>query len=247
MKCQNCQAENAKEALFCGSCGKPLQIAVEPADAKSVAQPKAVAVAAKAAPTTVAATTAVTAAATAAVTTVAAEPVNRIANAYPHSEGMADFARYQRKLNDKADQVKSAKESVYWAETEYEALKKRRRNCVVAGVVCVALIGSTMFASIAHSITDPISFALVAVFLGVNLFFIPFGLTPVKNFINNHGFFIVFSWMFLAMAAVVLVMLAVFIGLPYAIWLNSKISQAEKDLDATTQHAQRLQVEYQAM
>lgn len=244
MKCQNCQAENAKEALFCGSCDKPLQIAVEPTDAKSVAQPKAAAVAAKAAPTAAAAVT--TAAATA-TTIVTAKPVNRIANAYPHSESMADFARYQRKLNDKADQVKSAKESVYWAETECETLKKRRRNCIIAGIVCVALIGSTMFASIAQSITDPLSFALVAVFLGANLFFIPFGLTPVKNFINNHGFFIVFSWMFLAMAAVVLVALAIFIGLPYAIWLNRKISQAEKDLDATTQHAQRLQVEYQAM
>ena len=240
MKCQNCQAENTKEALFCGSCGKPLQITVAPAKVESAAQPKA----AKAASTTVAA---VAASAAAGSTTVTAKPVNRVGNAYPHSESMADFARYQRRLNDKADQVKSAKEAALWAESECEALKKRRRNCVIAGIVCMVLFGLMLFDSIASSTSDPLALAVITVFMLANFFFLPFGFVPIKNFINNHGFFIVFSWAFLAVAAAALLILAVFIGLPYAVRLNRKIAQAEQDVEASAQQAQRLQVEYQAM
>lgn len=226
MKCQNCQTENVEDALFCENCGQPLQITVTPTVVESDERLTAT---------------------TSATVIGAAKPVNKIAEAYPHSESMADFARYQRKLNDKAEQVKSAKEAVFWAESELEELKKSRRNCIIAGIVLMVLIGPLLIESSADSSVNIISSIFASVFLLANMFFIPFGFVPIKNFVNNHGFFFIFSWMFLLAAAMCLVVLALFIGLPYAIWLNKKITKAENEAEAITQHAQRLQAEYQTM
>ncbi len=59
---------------------------------------------------------------------------------YPLAEGAADFARYQRQLADKAEQVKTAREAAALAAADFEMYRRRRRNCVIAGAVLVLLL-----------------------------------------------------------------------------------------------------------
>ena len=124
---------------------------------------------------------------------------------YPLAEGAADFARYQRQLADKAEQVKTARGGGGVGGCGFrdvpkaaEELRDRRRGSRAAARLVVSVVDRVVRGEYGD---DPLySLALnVAVFsLGAeNAFFFPFGFTPIKNFIANSGFFIVAGWLFL--------------------------------------------------
>ncbi len=117
MKCAKCQTENEREALYCKMCGTSMsECAGEAASAFVEAKPVMLDPVPESAP---------------AVATVAAT----IATSYPHTESAADFARYQRKLADKAEQVRDAREVAALNAADHEVYRRRRRNCLVVGIV----------------------------------------------------------------------------------------------------------------
>ena len=82
----------------------------------------------------------------------------------------------------------------------------------------------------------------VCIFLTCCFFFVPFGFAPLKHFIDNHGFFIVFNLVFLCMAAMIALMFSIIVGPIYLIYLMAKIPQAREDTLLARQHAQSLGV-----
>lgn len=63
----------------------------------------------------------------------------------------------------------------------------------------------------------------------------------------NNGFFIVAGWLFLALAALALVVLSMLLGIPYAIWLNWKVSKSRKNAEEAVKFARLSELEYQSM
>lgn len=237
MKCAKCQAENEREALYCKMCGTSMSgCAGEAASAFVEAKPVMLDPVPESAP---------------AVATVAAT----IATSYPHTESAVDFARYQRKLADKAEQVRDAREVAALNAADHEVYRRRRRNCLVVGIVLVVLF-AMMYPSWTGSFAvgvgeDPMrSLASHAVLFSLgafNAFFFPFGFTPIKNFIVNNGFVVVAGWLFLALAALLLVMLSMLFGVPYAIWLSWKVRKSRKATEEAVEFAQMAELEYQHM
>lgn len=237
MKCAKCQTENEREALYCKMCGTSMSgCAGEAASAFVEAKPVMLDPVPESAP---------------AVAAVAAT----IATSYPHTESAADFARYQRKLADKAEQVRDAREVAALNAADHEVYRRRRRNCLVVGIV-LAVLFAMMYPSWTGSFAvgvgeDPMrSLASHAVLFSLgafNAFFFPFGFTPIKNFIVNNGFFVVAGWLFLALAALLLVMLSMLFGVPYAIWLSWKVRKSRKATEEAVEFAQMAELEYQHM
>ena len=138
---------------------------------------------------------------------------------------------------------------------DHEVYRRRRRNCLVVGIVLVVLF-AMMYPSWTGSLAvgvgeDPMrSLASHAVLFSLgafNAFFFPFGFTPIKNFIVNNGFFVVAGWLFLALAALLLVMLSMLFGVPYAIWLSWKVRKSRKATEEAVEFAQMAELEYQHM
>ena len=237
MKCAKCQTENEREALYCKMCGTSMSgCAGEAASALVEAKPVMLDPVPESAP---------------AVAAVAAT----IATSYPHTESAADFARYQRKLADKAEQVRDAREVAALNAADHEVYRRCRRNCLVVGIVLVVLF-AVMYPSWTGSLAvgvgeDPMrSLASHAVLFSLgafNAFFFPFGFTPIKNFIVNNGFFVVAGWLFLALVALLLVMLSMLFGVPYAIWLSWKVRKSRKATEEAVEFAQMAELEYQHM
>lgn len=237
MKCAKCQTENEREALHCKMCGTSMSgCAGEAASALVEAKPVMLDPVPESAP---------------AVAAVAAT----IATSYPHTESAADFARYQRKLADKAEQVRDAREVAALNAADHEVYRRRRRNCLVVGIVLVVLFAMaypSWTGSLAVSMEEDPTYFLashaVLFSLGAfNAFFFPFGFTPIKNFIVNNGFFVVAGWLFLALAALLLVMLSMLFGVPYAIWLSWKVRKSRKATEEAVEFAQMAELEYQHM
>lgn len=237
MRCPKCRAENAGGALYCKMRGASMG----GCEGRGAPGPSAeTAMAPEPAPGAVFA---------------AADADSAATFSYPLAEGAADFARYQRQLADKAEQVKTAREAAALAAADFEMYRRRRRNCVIAGAVLVLLLALSFPSWIesygANTGDDPLySLALnVAVFsLGAaNTFFFPFGFTPIKNFIANSGFFIVAGWLFLMLAASILVLLFMLLGIPYAIWLTLKVRKSRRSAEEAVGFAQKLELEYRSM
>lgn len=237
MKCAKCRTENAADALYCKMCAASMNGGTESVLAAPAEDGLATIEVAPDASFAVAAT------------------ASTIAAAYPRSESAADFARYQRKLADKADQVKDAKEAAGLAAADHELYRRRRRNCLVVGIVLVALFAfafPSWSESFATSMEENSVSSLASNFFlfslgALNAFLFPFGFTPIKNFVVNNGFFIVAGWLFLALAALALVVLSMLLGIPYAIWLNWKVSKSRKNAEEAVEFARLSELEYQSM
>lgn len=227
MKCTNCGTACAPEALFCGQCGAPLANG-DNANAP-VAQPAAAAPAA--APTAV---------------LDAAPAYEPPAHAAVSASSRA-YARYRQDLADMSEQVKQAKENAFLAEEEHARLKRCLRNCLIAGVVIAAFMAPYLYGAMTDSGNDPVSAVALGIFGGVSGLFMPFGFTPLKNFIRDHGFFIVFSWVFLAAAAVIAFAFAAIAGPIYLIYLIVKIKSRKRRAAELQAHSNNLTATYQAM
>lgn len=157
--------------------------------------------------------------------------------------GFVNAMRYKQSLEDKYHEVQDAKECAVLMASEHDMLVRRMRNCCIAGVV-VALLILSLLTSLS---TFSYNYLWLAVFMAANYFFIPFGMAPIKDFISRHGFVFLASAAFFAMAFVVLIALAFFIGLPYAIWLACKIKSTATEKDNLYEHASALEAEYRGM
>lgn len=155
------------------------------------------------------------------------------------------YARYRQDLADMSEQVKQAKENAFLAEEEHARLKRCLRNCLIAGVVIAAFMAPYLYGAMTDSGNDPASAVALGIFGGVSGLFMPFGFTPLKNFIRDHGFFIVFSWVFLAAAAVIA--FAAIAGPIYLIYLIVKIKSWKRRAAELQAHSNNLTATYQAM
>lgn len=83
-------------------------------------------------------------------------------------------------------------------------------------------------------------FLLAGPFAAVILGSLPFGFCPIIDFVKNCGFFIVFTWVFVAMLFAALVMFAAFAGIPCFFSQRSKVKKAETELNEATEYLNAL-------
>lgn len=230
MICPNCGTTTPNEALFCGTCGAALSDAAVLNNNQQTQFP---------------------------------EPTGRpVSTATPESMGFtqsefqkyAQFARYQQDLSNKAENVKIAQQNVYIAQQELDDIKKTQKHCRVAAIVIFITVLSLFpnvfgvsLSSNEYSNLEIAGFFVVWTFVSVYFAFMPYGFTPICRWISNHGFFIVFTWMFIICALMIAMMLAMFIGLPYAFKLRGDIKTAQKQVDYYQEQVNQLQAEYAAM
>lgn len=157
------------------------------------------------------------------------------------------YARYRQDLADMSEQVKQAKENAFLAEEEHARLKRCLRNCLIAGVVIAAFMAPYLYGAMTDGGNDPASAVALGIFGGVSGLFMPFGFIPLKNFIRDHGFFIVFSWVFLAAAAVIAFAFAAIANPIYLICLIVKIKSWKRRAAELQAHSNNLTATYQAM
>ena len=224
MKCTNCGTDCASEARFCGNCGRPLYGAATPQSLITLAEP--------------------TPAAT--YPTPTGSPVQ---SATPDSA--RQYARYSQALSDMSAEVNNAKQAAYLADQEYLRCKNSLKNCIIAGIVIAVCLGGTIFqfmsANASSSGIEMSSIIISTAVLAIEGFFMPFGFTPMKNFIRDHGFFVVFSAVFLAAAAMLAFSLAVIIGPIYLIYLLCAIPDKKREAARLRAHANEMMAAYQAM
>lgn len=224
MKCTNCGTECASEARFCGNCGYPLggAAAPSPSPAPAALAPTVVYPAPTGAP---------------------------VQPAMPDSA--RQYARYSQALSDMSIEVNDAKQAAYLADQDYLRYKSSLRNCLIAGVVIAICLGGGIFqfmsSNAASSGTEMSSIIIATVIFTIAGFFMPFGFTPMKNFIRDHGFFVVFSAMFLVMAAALAYMFSIIAGPIYLIYLLCVIPDKKRTAAKLHAHADEMMAAYQAM
>ncbi|RDB58816.1 hypothetical protein C1879_03240 [Paraeggerthella hongkongensis] len=155
----------------------------------------------------------------------------------PSSEfaaGMHQYFHYQRDQLRKEQEAKDARSAAFYANAEFERLKKRRTSCTIAGAIA-ALTGISLTAiPLMASASSPDQFLSViplAIILGPFFFFAPFGFMPIKDFISNHGAIIVFAWIFVLIVFYLVIVFCMFAGIPYFFYLQSKIKAAQRDAE----------------
>ncbi len=242
MNCPSCGHSCPPGAAFCEACGARLQAdqagaestesarqAPRQASHRTQAQPPAVEVEAKAVRQTV-------------------RP--------PVSEEMKSFARYQQSLLDMSRSVRAAKQDALDMEDAHAYYKKVMRNCLLVEIILfvatsigLATTSDEMLASAFASddLSEKVGTALAFGLLSVSAFFFPFGFTPLKNFVADHGIFVVASLLFMLIALMIALCLAVLIGLPYMIWLIHRIRATGRMVQEAHAYANDLEAHYQHM
>ncbi|MEG2212093.1 MAG: zinc ribbon domain-containing protein [Raoultibacter sp.] len=228
MKCTNCNQENSKEALFCNKCGASITRGETVVNiskqtfAKTVIDPYVT------------------------ETSIEGRAASQQGTSAP--EGFRDFARYQQQLNVKAAELREAKKIACVAEAEYRHFKDRWTYCsflsllfgLGGGYAVVNLLtgqnvsgGSSVFMVLVAGFSAAI---LAASF--------PFGFMPLKDFISNHGAFLVFSVAFIVFFSALVMVFCVLAGLPYVLFLRSKIKTSRKTLALAQRRVQVLDNEF---
>lgn len=114
--------------------------------------------------------------------------------------------------------------------SEAERLRNSLDTCRGAGVLLVILmLVGALLTFLNGSVHAGIVEYCIAVILGaVWVFFIPYGMAPIVDWTKSHGFFIIFSWIFLFVALVVIGAVACIAGPFYAIHAHKKIKECEQ-------------------
>lgn len=145
---------------------------------------------------------------------------------------MAYASERERKAGEAAQQAALATQ-------EYTRLRNRRTNCTIAGIMLAFLLGYAFLIPVKDSsnVGSIILMASLGAFVGLTF---PFGFMPIKDFISNHGFYIVFAAVFFAVLFVLVIFFTIFAGIPYFFYLQSKIGAAKRDMDLLQGHADAL-------
>lgn len=201
MFCPKCRTKNESEARYCGNCGTNLE---SPESAFTRRQER---------------TVEDSAAFTSTQTAVAYEPNM----ARPPIEVQTQYIpRPEQVATAYADEMRRQQ----YAD-EMTRLRKSLQTCRVIGVVlAVCTVSSLLMSGLSGDSAMTLPSALVcAVFFGAEAFFLPYGLAPILRWVGSHGFFIVFSWIFLLIAILTLAAAAVIAGPIYAIWARAKMRE----------------------
>ena len=102
--------------------------------------------------------------------------------------------------------------------SEAERLRKSLCICRIVGIV----LAVTTITSMNSYMSDA---AAVSIFMGVSMFFVPYGLAPILRWTGSHGFFIVFNWILILFAFIVLITIAIIVGPIYIIAAHAKIKE----------------------
>lgn len=200
MFCPSCGTKNEAEARFCGSCGISLE-------ERAIASP------AHAAANERIADGAGQARFAAAWATASPCPPVEVEARFvdDHRRAAAAFA-------DEFERREHASEA--------ERLRKSLTTCRILGIVLALITVSSMVSS-ASGATNPLGSVGFALFMGANMFFVPYGLAPILRWTGSHGFFIVFNWIFIICAFALLILVAIVASPIYIIWAKSRIKQCE--------------------
>lgn len=160
------------------------------------------------------------------------------------AQGMKEFYEYQRAQNRKDRELFNAREAAYYAQAEFVRLKKRRTSCLVAGIIIacflVGFVGIALASSAEESDVSFLTTVPTFVILGAFSLFAPFGFMPIKDFISNNGAVVVFAWVFIIVAFMLVYIFCVIGGIPCFFHLQSKIKAAERDAAALQNHVENI-------
>ena len=253
MQCPTCGQTLPEEAQFCSNCGTNLHQVADDGAPYEPGQKIAEALAAHVASIGVSQQLAAPAAPSAPISSSANAPLPYpLPQNAPAGMPVSPYGQPTSQHAQLASAIVAAQQAsdiANFAEAKYQRLLHTRRTCFIWAIVIAvlgfqALLG--MFISAHQSnpdtFTDMGQIIGVCIFLTCCFFFVPFGFAPLKHFIDNHGFFIVFNLVFLCMAAMIALMFSIIVGPIYLIYLMAKIPQAREDALLARQHAQSLGV-----
>lgn len=169
--------------------------------------------------------------------------------AAPTNQGLTyeDLIRFQQAKDAKHQYDTAVQQAQEWqaaAQANYTQVKRRFDTCLGLGVIIAVatIIGFGAWA-LSPEEADVGSRALIlffGLFAAVIYAAIPFGFCPIIDFVKNCGFFIVFTWVFVAMLFAALVMFAAFAGIPCFFSQRSKVKKAETELNEATEYLNAL-------
>lgn len=142
-----------------------------------------------------------------------------------------EAARAEREFEKNVEQTS---EYAVLMEEEHKRLKSRFMICTVLGLIILAgssmaFIGGTLTSSGASSPdASMIPFYVVAC---VIYSFIPFGCLPVIDFVKKHGFVIWLTVAFMVILFGLVLVFAMFAGIPSFFSLRSKIKKTKAEAD----------------
>lgn len=143
------------------------------------------------------------------------------------------------RASGRGSEARVAAEQASLAAQEYARLRNRRTNCLIAGIMLAFLLGYAF--QIPVRSPENAGYAIfMAAFGGFVGLTFPFGFMPIKDFIADHGFFIVFAAVFVVILIYLVVIFTLFAGVPYFFHLQSRIASAKRDMELLRGHAEAL-------
>lgn len=210
MRCANCGKEIADGSRFCRYCGSGTTVAAPSPSSDQIAVAASDVIAAR-------------------DSSMHANMAHMAQNSDAMVQAMAMYEHMRQR--DKQEEMRQQLEyETELATDEYKSLCRTRSNCFIVGIVLAVLA----FLGAASAGYEDGGVAMGLMF-GTMAFCFPFGFTPIKNALSSWGFFVIFTWMFLIVAALVVFMLSMFIAPIYFIYLQSKIGQAKRVMDAANE------------
>lgn len=151
----------------------------------------------------------------------------------------ADSMEAYRRQQAKVREAQEAAENATLAAQEYFRLRSRRTNCVICGVFLAFAFGYLMQmpVQLSEDVGATVFMTALGAFWGLVF---PFGFMPIKDYIVNHGFFILFAAVFVAVLFALVMMFALCAGIPYFFYLQSKIASAKRDKEMLQGYADML-------
>ena len=154
-----------------------------------------------------------------------------------------------REKEEMEERIAQATFEATLAEGETEYLQSRNRLYSLYGVIVMAVLLPGAISPVLNPSHEPdlglFGIVLYVGILGLYFFSLPFGLIPIKNFIDGHSIVIIgnlFTTIFIVFIAV---MFVTFAALPYMLIFKRKVKKAKKRTKLLWARVKSLQVDAQ--
>lgn len=143
-----------------------------------------------------------------------------------------EAARAEREFKKNVEQTS---EYAVLMEEEHKRLKSRFTICMILGAIIALFMGTMMTGAMANSTSaassgNAMTPAVIVIACAV-YFFIPFGCLPVIDFVKKHGFVIWLTVAFMVVLFGLVLVFAMFAGIPSFFSLHSKIKKTKAEAD----------------